>query len=211
MDKLAELIGGKSSLADIIGDGSALKNALALTNQVHTMTMSDIKTSEGFTYIDNLQEMQYGNIHKTDVIEQLTDLIDEYLANDITPIQMELLKRSFKKMKRETFHTLTGKANFRTLYSNGSGKMNIFMVHFIEDPNHKDCVIWRCGIVKSNFVPAQRYVIITETDSDIFGTTSSQHIEYLPANITTAHLDTIMSLNAGIIDMIMRNPLMLTN
>jgi hypothetical protein len=163
------------------------------------MTTSDIKQNEGFKEFTLTGGIEYGSIRRADLRAEFNDILHSYKMRNLTELQRIGLVESFDRYARYTFSKPTGVGDYGFRYKNEQGTMNLFKFHFERDPDDHEEIIINYRTFACTFVPAQPYVIITESEEDIISSSSSQHIEYLPANLTQGHLDTIMGLTSHVI------------
>lgn len=88
---------------------------------------------------------------------------------------------------------------FSIQYSNALGKMILLVIQLSPSELHPDIVNYKRILLVSDFVPANDFVVIQESDCDFFGCQSSQRINYLPAYITDQHIKAILGIFTNMI------------
>ena len=59
---------------------------------------------------------------------------------------------------------------------------------------------WSKFLIQSSFKPAPSYVIMTESDCDIFSCSREDKIVYLPVALNDNHIDSIIRMNINMLN-----------
>jgi hypothetical protein len=211
-DKISEKIDKKDEKQNLLEKASDasknIKNVIDLLQTKHSTMISDMHNIEGFSELHNsLFFMSYYAQTKTEMNGVFEELINLDKFSSLTQIQKRELIFSFNiftsqriipNLPEISFHV----CNFIITFKNDNGFMNFCVIH-IEPKRYEDSVIYKYAIciMNTDFVPAQPYVVITESDSDIFGSSTIQRIKYMPATLKPEHYDTIIELDQKVIKM----------
>ncbi|XWV26722.1 hypothetical protein QJ857_gp0333 [Tupanvirus soda lake] len=196
-EKKEELAEKVEKVAAIIGNpkvAAAIEIIKALKTE-SSSTISERKDQTGFLNIQNNYEYGHGAV----LISKMEQLISFWL-NDNTYIflTMEQKNTVSKALTEYTFQIAEDpfyKQKYELSFSDGRGSIFMMVLSFEPHPTNPNAVKWQKHILKSNFVPAPSYVIVTESDCNIFSCDRSDHIVYLPAVLNKGHIEEIVRIN----------------
>jgi len=171
-----------------------------LLKHEHNLALSDIKQVEGFKFLNNDINYSKGTI-RGDAIS-LINLFNFMIKNlNFDSSTKSKINDAFTELSMQI---ITNVGNiirtFNLYYQENGGQINLLHINFKKNNEIENAIDYEKIIIKCDFVLANPYVIITESDSDLFSSTSTQRIEYLPANIKPEHWKHIFNLNAEILN-----------
>lgn len=143
------------------------------------------------TYICHVE----GTMHVSDLKETFQDILKLHLFKNLQKFQKDdimiklmILKRFIQRDPR-TVQTID--LNFTGV----NDRMNIFQVsmRYALPDEGGQCVYLRTLLVNTTFKPAQPYVVVTHSKSNMFGSKQWDEIQYLPATLKSEHLKAINS------------------
>lgn len=187
--------------ASIIGNPTitaAIKVIEAFKSETST-TISDKKDQHGFLDIHNNYDYGYGSV----LISRFDELVNFWLEDDmysfLTEKQKKILTRSFKEYTIQISQDPYYKQKYELSFSDGKGSIFLMIISIMPHPTNNAAVKWEKYLLKSKFVPAPSYVIVTESDCNILSCDRTDKIVYLPTALNTAHIQDIVAMNVNML------------
>ena len=87
------------------------------------------------------------------------------------------------------------KKKFDLSFNDGHGHLYLFTLVLAPHPSKSNALKWEKSILCTDFTPAAPYVIVTNSDCNIFSCDRYDEIVYLPVSVTNTHIDSIIDLN----------------
>jgi hypothetical protein len=193
----------KKNFAETVGDIVSVINPkvkaaieiLSLLKGESSTKIGDRQDQPGFSSIQNNYDYGHGSV----VISTLNDLIlfwlDDDVYNFLNKEQINIISKSLAEytfqLPMDPFH----KQKYELSFSNGQGSIFMMIINFAPHPTNKNAIKWEKFVLKTDFIPAPSYVIITESDCNILSCDRTDKIVYLPIIITKNHIEDIVRMN----------------
>ena len=173
-----------------------------IISQEQSTTMSEIMSGVGFKEIFNRLKFQ-----DFDIKDQYLQIVLEKMIKNLEDDMYEQLKHNYVSVIELLPYLHDSRYKEGNIIVNFCDNSGYLKACFIEFKQQQQGVIKiRTTNIDSKFTPANPYVVITESKSEsIFcfsSSSSSQHIEYLPATIEDRHWQSIININVGLFNLV---------
>jgi len=164
----------------------------------HTTETTDIKRGDGFKKFSNI--IHHSNVSVISITKEIEHLKNNSIFNGVS----KEIKKSIVDALDEINDNIIFKPSFENdmfdlFYTDSNGKMSLARIYIEKiDEGYRRVLT----LIDVDFIPANPYVILTYSDSDIFTKSSIQKIEFLPTTINNEHLDFIFRINGNLLSLV---------
>lgn len=192
-----------TTTAAISSTAATAKEVAELFKTEFSQTMSDITPTEGFKTIDNRLSYTSGTISaSTTNLDRLFQITTENAVfKTLNPFIKEQISRAFVELGMQIITRKGSKVHeFIIQYNGNDGVLYLFHISLKRSQELPNAIDYEKFILSSVFKPGDSYVIITESDSNILSSSTTQRIQWIPSNLKDAHIGSILRFNSAILD-----------
>lgn len=185
-----ESYSGKFQTLATLSGSPELATAIQLLQTSSSSTIGPKTNQRGFYKLENTYDISKGATLKTN----LNKLIKLWFTYEfkLSEKHKNIIGMSIEEYMLQLENERYEKRRFEIHFNNGHG--SIFLLLIIMEPYLNNAVKWTKQILTSEFIIAPSYVIITNSDCDIFSCSREDSIVYLPTSITDEHTQMILNM-----------------
>ena len=200
VNKVAETTGKLVNAASGIG---IVKELIDLVKVDNKHLVSDIHVNEGY------KELRCSFVRNEGTVdERIPNIFDKLLASFIKNTEFSWLEPQVSGFMTQYFEALafqvmtetgTQGSNFTISYNGKDGMLYIIQVRLSKNPKIAYGIDYNEVILVSKFKPADSYIIITDSKSNLFRSSTSQRYVWLPTDVKSDHFKAIFDLNIDVL------------
>jgi hypothetical protein len=198
----ADLSESLSDAASVIGSPE-IKSAIEVLKafkQESSTSISERYEPAGFESLNNVMSHGKGAVLSSNLDKLINLWLEDESFKTFDSAYKKVISLAMREFAIQVAEEPYINQKFDLSYNNGQGTLFLMSITLTPHKQRSDVFLWEKYLLMSTFRPSKPYVIITETDCNIINCDRTDHIVYLEASITDAHIRSLIDLNVQFLE-----------